>query len=503
MYPGPDSERKYDSPGSGNEEEFYEDSPMDKAKETAGMAIDAVKANKKKIIIGLVALAILFFVADFFVFSIKEVSFSVNDTEGLELSDALVKISGTDGKEIETIRSGKKISLRKGTYFYSVALAGYKPLNRTSFEVQDAMEVEKTLEKNLKVEFSLMEDFPAKLVVGQRAELEAIFVNSSEAQEEIELVFEGGAGKETMDILYDTPLVLFPGQQTVTLTVQVRNDLQKNQIKNDISGTIRVQGLDNPKAKETFSFDLIAFNQDKLRISGTTNFGAVEEGTTSAEKKIKISNQNDFDIENLNIEILINETQFSPKDEVARWFNFSTPLPIPVIKAGREEEIGITVSVPTGIDFSDSATQENILGRFVFKTSFFEIPKELDLVVRKSSAKLEFQGISNTSLTFNSQSGTYPQRQVTLKLKNPGNLAIKNISLTSNCSGQNWITFSKSFVNQVSPKSEESVIYILDVPSSADSGSITICSITATYDNPRNIAPFTLEESQPFSVTLN
>ena len=507
LYDKPKGFGKYDYPDPTSDiEGVYEDNPLDKAKETGLKILDVLKANKKKIAIAIIILVALFLLYDFFLGSVKEITFTVNDTEGTEVTDASVKILGTDGKTIATVPSGGKTSLRKGTYSYSVIAGGYKTKARTQFEVSGSTEINAVLEKNLDVELSLEEQFPDKLVVGQIATVNVLLKNNSQSTQEIELVFEGSLGEKTMTASYEKPLSLSPGQRAVPVTFQVKTGLSNSEIKNGLSGTIRIKGLNSASAKKSVSFDLLSFDEKKVTISGTTNFGTIEEGAALVEKKFTIRNQSTLDIENLEIVLAINDVQYSSIEDVQKWFTFSREVPIPVIKAGSQEEIGIRANVPVGeINFPPGASTENIGGQIVFKTSFFEIAKELDLVAAKSSTSIEISGLSNQTLSFDEDNGSYPTKSGTLSLRNTGNLAIQNLSLSGECNNEpaEWIIFGDSFIPQIDPKDTKQVNYIIQPPSSISNGDVMICSVAATFDNPRKIAPLRIEESKSFNLTFN
>ncbi|MBI4044632.1 MAG: carboxypeptidase regulatory-like domain-containing protein [Candidatus Diapherotrites archaeon] len=507
LYDKPEESGKYDSPSSGDEMEgVYEDSPLDKAKETGLKILDVLKAHKKKIAIAVIGLLALFLLYDFFIGSVKEITFIVNDTEGIEVSGASVKILGADGKTIATVESGGKTSLRKGAYHYSVIAGGYKTPAKTAFEVADNAEITAILEKNLDVELSLEEQFPEKLVLGQIETVNVLLKNDSQSTEEIELVFEGSLGEKIMTASYEKPVSVPPGQKTVPVTLQVKTDLSNSEIKSGLLGTIRVKGLNSAGAKKTVSFDLLSFDQRKVTISGTTNFGTIEEGSALVEKRFTIRNQTALDIENLDIVIAINDVQYSSIEDVGNWFTFSREVPIPEIRAGASQEIGIRVTVPVGeINFPPGAGTENIGGQIVFKTSFFEIAKELDLVASKSSTSIELSGLSNQTIQFDDDTGSYQTKAGTLTLRNTGSLVIQNLSLSVECSDEPapWVIIGDSFIAQVDPRETKQVNYIIQAPSSIDSGSVMICSVTATFDNPRKIAPLRVEESKSFNLTFN
>lgn len=507
MDQGQGNERRFDSPKEGSDDfELYEETPMDKAKEMGGQAADLVKAHKKKIIAGIIAVVVLFFVYDFFVGSIKEITFGINDTEGQQINGASIRLFGADGKTIETISSGDSISLRRGEYFYSISASSYKQVQKKTLEVDDAAEINEVLEKNMDVMLSLAQSFPEKIVTGQVLTLNASIKNNSKTEQEIELVFEGGL-KEATTQSYDTPLVVPGGaEKSVQITIEVKKDLSSTEIKNAKSGVIRIKGLNNTKAKQSVSFEITEFEPRDLQISGNLNFGAIKEGNPPIKKSIKIRNNADFDIENLAIEIPEADivSQFSQPSQVKNWFSFTPSLPIPIIRKGTEQNVEISIHVPVGIEFGENALQETITGTMNFRTSFDNRTIVFNVVAQKNQTDLQIQGVSNLTMSFNDQAQEYDTKTMTIRLKNDGGLKIKNVSVTARCQNNAPITFSLSEdLFEIEAQETKTVIATINASSTLQTGSINTCSINASYDNPRNTQPLVLEKEQPFTITTN
>ena len=96
----------YDDFGSGNEDYDKESGQM-----------DALKQYLPKIIAGIVVLAIGFFIYDFFIGSITEVDFNIENTEGNRINGKILVYDSQDN-EVYDSSSGDKANLRFGTYYY-------------------------------------------------------------------------------------------------------------------------------------------------------------------------------------------------------------------------------------------------------------------------------------------------------------------------------------------------------------------------------------------------
>ncbi|MBI2597966.1 MAG: hypothetical protein HYW50_02105 [Candidatus Diapherotrites archaeon] len=485
---------KYESPGEISDElDIEEETPAGKAKEILESAGDAVKKNWLKILALIIAVGILFFAFDFFVGSVKKVSFNVTDTEGARLSGVGIKVFDLSGTEIEKISASTPIDLRRGIYTAAISLSGYRPKSAYSFEVvENPTEVVVALEKDWDIEIDV-QDFPQKLVEGQHTGVFVSVKNNREKEEKIDLVFEGALGPNYMSAGYPSPMLSPPGETRVFVELKVKENLQPNLIKNELKGTIRVRGLDNAKAKKQFTFDMQEFDRSKLKVSGSAKFGTVVEGTVSPQKEITIQNNLDFPVEDIRLEVEIKSTQFSQPSEAKEWFSFDREIPIKVLQPGDGTKVGMIASVPVGVPFQGSTEKETIIGKLFLRTSFWEEEVDLDLIVQKSRVQLVFSGISQSNtVSFSQETGTYLPVAKILSLQNKGQLPLTFVNLNAECnSSGNWnaenvVAISQTLFEEIPAGGEKKTNYTFLVPNSASSGDIANCKMTANYDDPRN-----------------
>ena len=110
---------KYDSPSDG-EEEGYEESPVDKAQATVSELLEIAKPHAPAIIVAVAAVIVLFFAYDFFIGSVMNVEFTLNDSEGSQI-DGAIKVSSDGGQEIKTILTWKNwVSTRRAEDVYTL-----------------------------------------------------------------------------------------------------------------------------------------------------------------------------------------------------------------------------------------------------------------------------------------------------------------------------------------------------------------------------------------------
>src|SRR3989344_6815224 len=137
---------RYSSPHPEEETREYEEGPMGRAQEMGGDALEMAKANWKKIAAALAVIAVLFFAYDFFIGSVKAVSFAVVDTEGNEIPGAAVRVLSEGGQEIARLSTGESASLRAGAYKIDVSAQGYRAVRGKPIMVSDSFEMEETLQ---------------------------------------------------------------------------------------------------------------------------------------------------------------------------------------------------------------------------------------------------------------------------------------------------------------------------------------------------------------------
>lgn len=468
-----------------------------------------MKKNWLKILILIIIIGAGFFALDFFVFSIKQVSFTVTDTEMSGLSGTGVKIFDSSGNEIQKIAGGQIISLRAGNYTASVTKAGYKQkIGVNVFVQENPTEISVELEKDFDIELEV-DDFPSNLVEGQITGFFVTVRNNKQKEEQIDLVFEGALDSRYMRTNYPNPILAISGESRVFIEINLKETIKESLIRDGLKGTIRIRGLNNSKAKKQVVFDLSSFDRRDIRISGTLRFGRVTEGKTGGPKEITITNKLEFDLKDVSFEVDIKGVQFSLPSNVENWFSFDREVPINSIAAGDKTKVGLLVEIPIGeIPFERSSEQETISGKLFIRTSFWEEEVDIDLIAEKSTVKLSLIGISQTiSISYDSSLGKFPVQSKILTLKNQGELPLNLINLSATCTTSgNWIpsnivSFNQTFFTEILASSEAQTSYTLKLPTAANRGDVVNCTINTKYNDPRDNTQ-RLETQIPFIINI-
>ena len=116
----------------------------------ADQAKDFLTLHGKQILIALVALAVVYFVLDFFVLSVHPVTISVKNAEGSSLTSTIALFYPGSSSPFKTETGGSvSVSLKKGEYHIEVNSSGFDPYS-DSLTVGDEEAYSILLEKPLK-----------------------------------------------------------------------------------------------------------------------------------------------------------------------------------------------------------------------------------------------------------------------------------------------------------------------------------------------------------------
>ena len=233
----------------------------------------------------------------------------------------------------------------------------------------DPVVIELEDDKDIELEGTIPENF----VTGEEKELTLTVRNNNSEDAEVNLLL-GGDMEGPMAIEYEKPLLIAQGDNTVTVKIKASKDPEKNAIGSGKSGEIRIQGLNNPKAKITGKYSLTQFSNDKLKISlgGSNNksdYGTVRAGENK-DRILKVENENSFDITGIKAEVKITNTEFSDPQEVGGWFKFS-PENTMDVAADSEGQLTLVLTIPLAHKFPEGKEKEAITGALYLRTSYF------------------------------------------------------------------------------------------------------------------------------------
>tara|TARA_Y100000310_G_scaffold327376_1_gene393644 strand:- start:12428 stop:13927 length:1500 start_codon:yes stop_codon:yes gene_type:complete len=496
---------KYDDPAE-EDTDVYEKTPMDQAKEIGGAASDLLKKYGVLIIIGIIGLLVVFFVYDFFVGSYQEVSFDIKNTEGSSIP-ADIRINDNSGKQIEQTNSSGTVSLKNGSYTIDVASGGFKTISGKQIEVSsDSTEFFVQLEINKKLELS--GSFPDSLFTGEEREITLTVINNEPEPQEMNLVLDDDAEK-VMTLEYPKPLYILSGSNSVTVTLKVDDNPKSSEIGDNKDGTIRIEGFDGRKTKVEGKYTLTELDLSDIKVKfGTSrtkaDFRTINTGESS-EKIISVENETDTEITDVEIELNITSTEFTDKEEVKTWFDFE-----PVIDSVNPDEkkiVTVLLTIPDGVLFATGKTEETIDGEFVVKTTSFQKRFNIDLVIRKSEAKITIRGISD-SYNLTKRNGKYDKEVGSIDITNSGKVILTQFEIKSSCpdspTGADWLNLGTGInlyeFDILEEDQTKAVPFTIEIPNSAGLGLVSRCNLRISYQEPSGKP---VDKDQLVTVTTN
>lgn len=480
---------KYNTPGSAADAELYEESPIDKAKNILGPIIEKAKENKK-IIIAVLLIAILgFFAYDFLIGSVKQVSFSVKDSEGNPIN-ASIKIFSEKGEELQRTTANQQIQLKTGNYKIDIIAPEFKSIRAREIQITANEQKLIVLEKDL--DFEISGTLPEIFFTGQETAITLTIKNNETTEEQANLVLEGDAEK-TMEIEYSKPIALIPGDNQIEATIKVDKDAEGKDTGENKTIAIRIEGLTNKKAKIEAKYSLIKFDERKLTVkfgtSDKADFREQDAGKT-VSNTIKVENKNDFEINDIQIEVEITSTEFSDKEEVKKWFEFS-PSNILNVSKQNTGTITIILKIPETMEFPQGKETETIKGVIYVRTSFYEKQLPLDLKVNKQKTGITIAGIQ---ATYNprEKDGEYPIETGYIEIKNTGEVLLENFQVLVECNSKNesWLKIgagqTETEFDSLVKKTSKKIPFVITVPTGTPKNTIVYCKIGAIYFEPNN-----------------
>ena len=493
--------------------QMYESSPEIKfqriegtfgeSQEEAGAGLDFGTIKKWIVIVVLIAIigGAGYFAYQYFIGSLKEIEFSVKNTENEAIGDVGIRIYESEkDTPLSELSEGALIKLRYGKYRYEAAAPEYRA-DSGYFDVdaESPGSVEIILKKDIRVELQL-DNFPEQLVTGQTdIELPLIIKNSAAAPAEVELVLEGALKELQAKMSPESLSVAGQGTSSSILSISVPATIAvKDQKKGDAKkGSIRVKYT---SSKADVSFTL--FKKPELKLSPTQiDFGKLKAGVIgqgASIKTITIKNSSSaFAVGAVGKEIEITSMQqnANSEEDVLDWFSWSAD--IDAIEPEKSASANLIVNVPV------EALSDLISGNVVFSTGYWEarIPLKLEVVGAEIVLSISATNSGKVSLE-KLAAGNYESKDVKLTLKNNSSVALEDFAIVNpideGCSGA-WIDdIGKNIIDLLAAKGgSEEIIVTVSAPINAPIDEAQKCPIRVIYT-----APTGERESQDFVLSI-
>jgi len=402
----------------------------DRDSSSFGYSENKSKGNNNKLIKNtitwLIVIGIICVIVYFLFFNNATITFETKNTEGKGI-DATILISKDESLigDLEKTTTGEPITLKKGTYWYSVQNRDYSS-KKGSFTLKSDNPGEViVLEKNIKLKITEI-SAPEQIFAGQEFQLNISLENTSPTIDYNidDLKFEGII-KDINDF------------QIVDVT---NNVLDKSlfkiyaQTKQDVILSSRLPSTTKIGDKQTLGIS-IRYKLDKK----TTTVNVLKEPTitvtltsmkttlTSGDTKnfiCKINNsKNNISLNDITYFIDVNSTN---NGDVTSWFNIPANQTTVDKKETKDELINITV--PT------SAKADTITGTLFVRSSSFTKDQNFQIEIEIKEPLIKFTGTLNKetiNLTYDENLNTTTEEYLNLKLtnNNPINIEVVDIAV--------------------------------------------------------------------------
>jgi len=445
-----------------------EPSVTDKAK-------DFVSAYGKKLLLLIAVIAVLYFLADFFVLSVKPVSISVVNAENQGVS-ATISIFVPGQTQPVATGSGKTLDaqLKKGEYRIEVSSGGYETYS-DALIIGDESEYSVQLEKPVQTIVKSV-DLSQNVFLGQEVSGTVVLFNKSSKNETVELAFE----KDFEDVVtLESNAILVPSGQEIPVNFSVLfpdstriKDAKKGDEKN---GVVRIKLTTN----RTKSVDFMLLPSPKITMTPSTlNKQGLQSGTPLQQVgKISITNNNEFSVPAFIV------TADAEDPTMNNWISFSKEETMELAK-GQKDEIIVYISPPVMEDDLTIAGASKIR----VSSSVFSKDIPLQLGIKQTNTNFDVKpSLYQVSLT-QTADGYPTNRSNKITLTNRGSVPVQNIDVSVSpvlCKSGGWLMFESTYqFSEIAPSESKTISMAISAPSTAEPDSSQTCHVKTVYDNP-------------------
>jgi uncharacterized membrane protein len=468
------------------EVDFEEESKFEKYK-------PYIKKYGPYVALAVVAIIVLYVIYLLVFTGIEEVTFTIVDTEGNPVV-AYFKLKAPKKDKPIAEEAGKSsygpYTLRHGIYLVTVTTPGYKFVDETIKIDEDTTNIKIVLEKDLGLEITEVE-FPKVLSVGQYAEGYVIIKNRSYDTTNADLVLEGAL--KDLDIELEPKAISIPGTESikVMMHINVPETLEvKDEKKGDTkTGSIRIKYLEK---KATVKFKL--FPMALLKYPKNIKFSGLDPARKrEAIKTIKLTNMNNYDLENIRLSIQITSANQNDPEEVKNWFVFTTNGQNERVIERLESKSSKRNSIEEQIKISipPTAKPELITGNIIIDSNSLPTPLYVHFTVeitRAVEAMLEIDLPPKAQIKI--EQGLPEEKTVFIDIKNAGTVPVENVEVRvadRDVCNDKWLRFeTKNTFGRIEVGEKRQITLTLTAPPSAPNKTTMRCRIEYTFTDAIN-----------------
>ncbi|MFH1239625.1 MAG: hypothetical protein V1672_00225 [Candidatus Diapherotrites archaeon] len=464
----------YDNVGSRNED--YDAEPSQ---------IDAVKQYLPKIVIAIVVLAVAYFAYDYFIGSVTEVSFDIENTEGNKINSTIL-VYDSQNNEAYNSSSGNKANLRFGDYTYEVTANGYKQEMGDFTISANNKSVKIEIEKDMDIEFGAV-SFAGGLSLTSPLQGTVELKNNDSETHAVELVFEGDFDEYDVIIFPSTASVPGNGNSIVNVTATPKEGTEIKKSSGDSKkGTIRVKYLNSEKAIHEVNFKLYKETEidtpSKVTLSVKYN--------DSDNKNVKIENDNDFEIKNVKLELDILGSTINDTDDILSWISFPYGSEIDSIPAKGEHEFKIQIDTPLDAKKEDIEAQIRVTSASTDETITIELSIKITDEAETALEVSISSSAQNIEIEWDIESEKFEKvEKYNLEIDNKGDVTISEIQISVKNNAEcitSWLSILSPAVGTLTAGDDTEVPITISAPNAVygkEANSIS-CEFEISYDDP-------------------
>jgi hypothetical protein len=369
----------------------------------------------------------------------------------------------------------------------------YEPKSGELSFSADSKEANIVLSKDIDVSIiEFAQNFPSKLFVGGRKQFQIVLQNHADSSVSVDLVAEEG-----LEGLISAIGLALPGNSTETFDLEIfvpaGTAVSNEKTGDEKKAKIRVKYT---KESAETGFLLLPNPRNEITLKASDFSAEATEGKNKQDREIKVDNDNDFPIEDLELSVEITGASNNDREEVLSWFRFTDnlqtdpepyKLSISSIPGGEDVEKVLQVELPL------TAQQEpDITGNIVLSAPWLDEPirSPFTLNIKKGAdfgLELDVSESNPIEVDWDSALGKYRDIPVTLTVDNVGKLDIQNIVVSvaneSTCN-RDWLEILENNVEVLAAGEEETLAMMVSAPPAAMADQSRYCSIRYTYSNP-------------------
>ncbi|MBN1941329.1 MAG: hypothetical protein JW772_04050, partial [Candidatus Diapherotrites archaeon] len=331
------------------------------------------------------------------------------------------------------------------------------------------------------------QNFPKTLVAGQETSFEMTINNPSGEPEQIEIV--ASSSLEELNIEIPSVLVQANSSETLTVTLSVPENMQFDKSEEEdgkeLSGYVRIKFTNE---KETLPDGVRIYPRPELEFNPSSMTIRGDAGETVI-KEFNLENKSPFTLYDITLTLEITSVSKNPQEQIEQSLTLVEGNVISTLEGkgigNNEANNRLKFEIPI------TAKTEEITGNIIAEAEMFPQPIIMPLTLEiQDEAEFELTITPETksvTVDYIETSGTYEKITKNLRVKNTGEMTLKNIQVlvkNDKVCTPGWLKFlDETRINSLGEGQTQNILMELSAPLGHD-GTTMQCKIRYYYDNP-------------------